>query len=192
MGDRGAALKDARPLVVLTRHPAWHAGKPEVAPVRQGGVAAGEGRVRPQHIPPKNERGRASVVLASIGNGSILLDIVLIFFFVIWIWILVVILSDLFRDHELSGWLKALWVLFLVFIPFLTALVYLIARGHGMRERAIAEQAEQKKQFDQYVQQQAAAATSPADQLHKLADLKDKGAISQEEYDAQKAKVLAE
>ncbi len=132
------------------------------------------------------------MVLASIGNGSILLDIVLIFFFVIWIWILVVILSDLFRDHELSGWLKALWVLFLVFIPFLTALVYLIARGHGMRDRAIAEQAEQKKQFDQYVQQQAAAATSPADQLHKLADLKDKGAISQEEYDAQKAKILAE
>jgi len=130
------------------------------------------------------------VVLASIGNGSVLLDIVVIFFFVIWIWILVVILSDLFRDHELSGWLKAVWVLFLVFIPFLTALVYLIARGHGMRDRAIAQQAEAKKQFDQYVQEQATAA-SPAEELAKLSDLKDKGAISQEEFDAQKAKLLS-
>ena len=129
------------------------------------------------------------MVLASIGNGSVLLDIIVIFFFVIWIWILVVILSDLFRDHELSGWLKAVWVLFLVFIPFLTALVYLIARGHGMRERAIAQQAEAKKQFDQYVQEQATAA-SPAEELAKLSDLKDKGAISQEEFDAQKAKLL--
>ena len=130
------------------------------------------------------------MVLASIGNGSVLLDIIVIFFFVIWIWILVVILSDLFRDHELSGWLKAVWVLFLVFIPFLTALVYLIARGHGMRDRAIAQQAEAKKQFDQYVQEQATAA-SPAEELAKLSDLKDKGAISQEEFDAQKAKLLS-
>jgi len=130
------------------------------------------------------------VVLASIGNGSVLLDIVVIFFFVIWIWILVVILSDLFRDHELSGWLKAVWVLFLVFIPFLTALVYLIARGQGMRDRSIAQQAEAKKQFDQYVQEQATAA-SPAEELAKLSDLKDKGTISQEEFDAQKAKLLS-
>ena len=130
------------------------------------------------------------MVLASIGNGSVLLDIIVIFFFVIWIWILVVILSDLFRDHELSGWWKAVWVLFLVFIPFLTALVYLIARGHGMRDRAIAQQAEAKKQFDQYVQEQATAA-SPAEELAKLSDLKDKGAISQEEFDAQKAKLLS-
>ena len=129
------------------------------------------------------------MVLASIGNGSVLLDIVVIFFFVIWIWILVVILSDLFRDHELSGWLKAVWVLFLVFIPFLTALIYLIARGHGMRERAIAQQAEAKKQFDAYVQQQAASA-SPAEEVAKLSELKDKGAITQEEFDAQKAKLL--
>ena len=129
------------------------------------------------------------MVLASVGNGSILLDIIVVFFFVIWIWILVVILSDLFRDHELSGWLKAVWVLFLVFIPFLTALIYLIARGHGMRDRAIAQQAEAKKQFDQYVQETATAA-SPAEELSKLSDLKDKGAISQEEFDAAKAKLL--
>ena len=130
------------------------------------------------------------MVLATYDLGDALLTTLAIFFFVIWIWILVVILTDLFRDHELNGWAKAAWVLFLVFIPVLTSLIYLIARGHGMRDRAIAEQAEAKKQFDSYVQEQAAAA-SPADELHKLSDLKDKGAISQEEFDAAKAKLLA-
>ncbi len=129
------------------------------------------------------------MVLATYDLGDALLTTLAIFFFVIWIWILVVILSDLFRDHELNGWAKAAWVLFLVFIPVLTSLLYLIVRGHGMRDRAIAEQAEAKKQFDSYVQEQAAAA-SPADELHKLSDLKDKGAISQEEFDAAKAKLL--
>ncbi len=130
------------------------------------------------------------MVLATYDLGDALLTTLAIFFFVIWIWILVVILTDLFRDHELNGWAKAAWVFFLVFIPVLTSLIYLIARGHGMRDRAIAEQAEAKKQFDSYVQEQAAAA-SPADELHKLSDLKDKGAISQEEFDAAKAKLLS-
>ncbi len=130
------------------------------------------------------------MVLASVGQGDVLLDIVVVFFFVIWIWILVVILSDLFRDHELSGWLKAVWVLFLVFIPFLTALIYLIARGHGMRDRAIAQQAEAKKQFDQYVQDARPRRPRRPRSWRKLSDLKDKGAISQEEFDAAKAKLL--
>ncbi|HVP03254.1 MAG TPA: SHOCT domain-containing protein [Solirubrobacteraceae bacterium] len=130
------------------------------------------------------------MALAAVSNNSILLDIVLIFFFVIWIWILVIILTDLFRDHELSGWWKAVWVIFLVFVPFLTALIYLIVRGRGMRERAIVEQAEAKKQFDEYVQQQAAAA-SPAEEIQRLSALKDKGDISQQEFDEAKAKLLA-
>lgn len=128
--------------------------------------------------------------LANISFGEILLVALEIFFFVIWIWILITILSDLFRDHELSGWAKAAWVLFLVFIPFLTALVYLIARGEGMRDRTIKAQADAKKHFDEYVRQQAHAA-SPADELHKLAELKDKGALSQEEFDQAKQKLLA-
>jgi Short C-terminal domain/Phospholipase_D-nuclease N-terminal len=127
--------------------------------------------------------------LADISFGEILLVALEIFFFVIWIWILITILSDLFRDHELSGWAKAAWVLFLVFIPFLTALIYLIARGEGMRDRTIKAQADAKKHFDEYVRQQAHAA-SPADELHKLAELKDKGALSQEEFDQAKAKLL--
>ena len=88
---------------------------------------------------------------ADISLGELLLVTFEIFFFVIWIWILITILSDLFRDHELSGWAKAAWVLFLVFIPFLTALIYLIARGSGMRDRTIKAQADAKKHFDEYV-----------------------------------------
>jgi hypothetical protein len=128
--------------------------------------------------------------LADISFGEILLVALEIFFFVIWIWILITILSDLFRDHELSGWGKAAWVLFLVFIPFLTALIYLIARGEGMRDRTIKAQADAKKHFDEYVRQQAHA-SSPADELHKLAELKDKGALSTEEFEQAKAKLLA-
>src|SRR4051795_10940278 len=129
------------------------------------------------------------VLLADISFGEILLVALEIFFFVIWIWILITILSDLFRDHETSGWAKAAWVLFLVFIPFLTALVYLIVRGSGMRDRTIKAQADAKKHFDEYVRQQAH--TTPADELHKLAELKDKGALSAEEFDKAKAKLLA-
>jgi hypothetical protein len=128
--------------------------------------------------------------LADISFGEILLVALEVFFFVIWIWILITIISDLFRDHELSGWAKAAWVLFLVFIPFLTALVYLIARGEGMRDRTVKAQADAKKHFDEYVREQAHG-TSPADELHKLADLKDRGALSQQEFDQAKAKLLA-
>ena len=128
--------------------------------------------------------------LADISFGEILLVALEIFFFVIWIWILITILNDLFRDHELSGWAKAAWVLFLVFIPFLTALISLIARGEGMRDRTIKAQADAKKHFDEYVRQQAHAA-SPAEELHKLSELKSKGDLSPEEFDRAKAKLLA-
>ena len=126
---------------------------------------------------------------ADIEFGEALLVAFEVFFFVIWIWILITILSDLFRDHETSGWAKAAWVLFLVFIPFVTALIYLIARGGGMRERAIKAQAEAKQHMDSYIQEQAH--TSPADELHKLQELKEKGALSAEEFDTAKAKLLA-
>jgi hypothetical protein len=129
------------------------------------------------------------VPLADITFGELLLVVVEIFLFVIWIWILFTIITDLFRDHEMSGWGKAIWLLFLVFIPFLTGLVYLIVRGSGMRDRAIKAQTDAKKHFDEYVREQAA--TSPADELHKLNDLREKGALSQEEFDQAKTKLLA-
>jgi hypothetical protein len=127
---------------------------------------------------------------AEINFGEALLVAFEVFFFVIWIWILITILTDLFRDHALSGWAKAAWVLFLVFIPFITALIYLIARGSGMRERALKAQAEAREHMDTYIREQAHAG-SPADELHKLQELKEKGALSDAEFDKAKAKLLA-
>lgn len=127
--------------------------------------------------------------LADVSFGDLLLLVVEIFFFVIWIWILFAIIGDLFRDHELSGWAKAIWIVALVFLPFLGALIYLVARGSGMRERTIKAQADAKEHFDDYVREQAQA--SPADELHKLNELREKGALSQAEFDQAKAKLLA-
>ncbi len=129
------------------------------------------------------------MLLASFDLGDALLTALAIFFFVIWIWIVIAILMDLFRDHDISGWAKAVWVLFFIFFPPLTALVYLIARGSGMRERALKDQAESQKQFDQYVRE--TAATSPVDELHKLDQLKQSGGITDEEYQKMKAKIIA-
>lgn len=129
------------------------------------------------------------MILASFSFGDALAVVFEIFIFVIWLWIYITIFSDLFRDHELSGWGKAGWVLFIVVIPFLGALVYLIARHSGMRERSLEAQAEAKHHMDAYIQQQAHS--SPADELHKLSDLKDKGAISAQEFEKAKEKLLA-
>ena len=126
--------------------------------------------------------------LADFTFGDAFLTVLSIFFFVIWIWILFTIITDLFRDHELSGWWKAVWVFFLIFVPFITALIYLIARGSGMRERTIQAEVDAKKHFDQYVRE--TANTSPADELHKLQELKEKGALSDEEFQQAKAKLL--
>jgi len=127
-------------------------------------------------------------ILASYDLGDALLTTLAIFFFVIWIWIVITILMDIFRDHELSGWWKAVWVIFLIFIPFLTALVYLIARGSGMRERAIKEQADAKKHFDEYVRE--TAQTTPVDELHKLDQLRQSGGITEDEYQKMKAELI--
>ncbi len=126
---------------------------------------------------------------ADVNFGDLLLLVFEVFLFVAWIWILVAIIGDLFRDHEMSGWAKGIWIIFLVFIPFLSALVYLIARGNGMRDRAIKAQSDAKKHFDEYVREQASS--SPAEELHKLNDLREKGALTTEEFDAAKAKLLA-
>lgn len=127
--------------------------------------------------------------IADISFGELLLLVFEFFLLFAWIWILFEIIGDLFRDHELSGWAKAAWVLFVIVIPWLGALVYLIARGNGMRERTIKAQTDAKAHFDSYVRGQAH--TSPADELHKLNDLREKGALSPEEFDRAKAKLLA-
>ena len=127
--------------------------------------------------------------LANIALGELLLSILEFFLLFAWIWILITVIMDLFRDHKLSGTAKAVWVFFLVFLPVVGVLLYLIVRGGGMRERALKEQADTKKHFDEYVREQAHAG-SPAEELHKLNELKEKGALSQAEFDQAKAKLL--
>ena len=133
------------------------------------------------------------MILAEFTIGDALLTTLSIFFVIIWIWILIAIISDLFRDHELSGGMKALWLFALLFIPVLTALIYLIARGDGMRQRSISEQVEMRKSFDDYVRQTAGASAggSAVEELHRLNDLKASGAISEEEFAQLKAKIVA-
>jgi hypothetical protein len=112
-----------------------------------------------------------------------------IFFFVIWIYLLFIVFVDIFRSQDMGGLAKALWVIFVIVVPYLGVFVYLIARGGQMHERAAAQAQQQQKAFDSYVQQ-AAGGSSTADQLSKLADLKDKGTITEAEFAAEKAKLL--
>ena len=112
------------------------------------------------------------------------------FVFVLWIWLLISVFMDIFRSHDLGGGVKAVWVLFVIILPFLGVLVYLIARGGTMHERAVEQAPAQQKAFDTYVKQ-TAGSSSNVEQLSKLADLKEKGVISDAEFDAQKAKLLA-
>src|SRR5450631_1764599 len=106
------------------------------------------------------------------------------FLWIIWIWILITVFIDIFRSHDLSGGAKALWFLFVLFIPLIGVLVYLIARGGEMHERAARQAQQQDEAMRSYVKE--AAGTSSADQLAKLADLRDRGVISPEEFEREK------
>ena len=115
--------------------------------------------------------------------------IVMIFLWAIWFWILITVFIDIFRSRDLSGWAKALWFVFVLFFPLIGVLVYLIVRGGSMHERAVRQAQVQEEQFRGYVQE-AAGSQSTADQLAKLADLRDRGVITAEEFDREKAKIL--
>ena len=133
--------------------------------------------------------------LAAASSNYPVLDIfwsILEFFlWVIWIWLLIWIFIDIFRSHDLSGWAKALWFLFVLIIPLVGVLVYLIVRGGSMHERSVQQVQQQDEAFKQYVQQAAASSpASTADQLAKLADLRDRGVITSDEFDREKQKLL--
>jgi type VI protein secretion system component VasK len=117
--------------------------------------------------------------------------IFMIFLWVIWFWILITIFIDIFRSHDLSGWAKALWFIFILIIPLVGVLVYLIARGGKMHEHAVQAARQQDQEFRAYVQEAAGTDASPADQLAKLADLRDRGVITPGEFEREKAKVLS-
>ena len=115
----------------------------------------------------------------------------LIFFaFIAWFWILFAVLADLFRRHDISGWVKVLWIVFVIVVPFLGVFIYLIAEHDGMTERSIQQQQAAQEQADQYVRSVAAQA-DPAEQIAKAKRLLDEGAITQAEFDQVKQKALA-
>jgi len=124
---------------------------------------------------------------------SIIWIVIWSFFFVAYLFVLFYVLTDLFRDHELSGWWKALWIIFLIFMPYLTALVYIIARGRGMAERQGAAIQQARTAQDAYIKQVAGSGggKSAADHIADAKALLDNGTINQAEFDQLKAKALA-
>jgi ABC-type multidrug transport system fused ATPase/permease subunit len=114
-----------------------------------------------------------------------------VFVFFIWFWLLIVIFGDIFRSRDMGGGAKALWVIFVIVLPFLGILVYLIARGGKMHERAAQAAQAQQQAFDDYVKQAAGSGPSSSDDLATLADLKAKGVLTDAEFEAQKAKILS-
>ena len=134
------------------------------------------------------------MIVADVSFGDIFWSVLWFFFLFIWLMVLFHVLTDLFRDHSVSGVQKTLWVLFLVFLPFLAVLVYVISRGKGMAERSAARQQQAQDQFEGYVRSVASSgdgATSPADQIAQAKQLLDAGTIDQAEFDRLKAKALA-
>jgi hypothetical protein len=109
---------------------------------------------------------------------------------VAWFWLMVVVITDLFRDRDLSGWAKALWCIFVIVLPWLGVLMYLIVRGRSMNERALKESKANETAFRSYVRDAAASGPSMADELGKLADLRDRGVITPVDYESAKAKLL--
>jgi hypothetical protein len=127
------------------------------------------------------------LALASYTFGDALLTVLEIALLVIWIWIAIGVVVDIFRSHDLSGLAKAAWLLLIVILPLIGVLIYLIARGHKMSEHAVAQAQAQDAAFRDYVR---SAATSPADDIAKLEDLKSRGVLSDEEFERAKAKAL--
>ena len=115
----------------------------------------------------------------------------LFFIWIAWIVVLFRVIFDIFRSKDLGGFAKALWVIFVILVPFLGVLVYLIARGHSMTERDYQEAKSQDQAFQAYVRSAAGTGGGSADELTKLADLRDKGVITDAEFQQQKAKLLA-
>jgi Short C-terminal domain/Phospholipase_D-nuclease N-terminal len=124
-----------------------------------------------------------------ISFGEFLWSLLIIFFMIVFFVILFQVVFDLFRDHELSGWAKAGWLIFIIVLPFLGLFIYLIVRGKGMAERSAREQVQAKQEFDAYVRETAGGG-GPATEIANAKKLLDEGAISQEEFEAIKRKAL--
>ena len=130
------------------------------------------------------------MVAAEWGTGQVFWSFLWFFLFFIWLWLLIIVFSDIFRSKDLSGWAKAIWTIFVIILPYLGVFVYLIARGHKMSQHAVDDAKAQDAAFRGYVQS-VAPVSSPADELTKLATLKANGTITDAEYEQLKAKALA-
>jgi hypothetical protein len=117
-------------------------------------------------------------------------SMLIFFFWVIWIWILITVFIDLFRRHDISGWAKAAWMVFVIVLPYLGVFIYIVTQGRGMSERRTAEVQAASAQFDERVRS-VAGSTTPADQIAQAKSLLDSGAIDQAEFDRLKARALA-
>jgi Short C-terminal domain/Phospholipase_D-nuclease N-terminal len=131
------------------------------------------------------------MVLADVHLSDLIWTTIWIFFLIMFIWVFIMIVSDLFRDHGLSGWAKAAWVVGLIIFPLIGSLVYLIARGQGMAERSAREQEKARSEFDSYIRTTAGSTGGrPVDDLTRLAELRDSGTITDAEFESMKARVL--
>ncbi len=131
------------------------------------------------------------VIAADYPFMDLLWSMIIFFAWVAWIWILIVILTDVFRRHDIGGWTKALWTIFLVVIPFLGVLVYLVAQHDGMAERQQKDVQAQQEQFDSYVRQAAGTGGGAASEIEKAKALLDSGAITQSVFETLKAMAVA-
>jgi hypothetical protein len=129
-------------------------------------------------------------VLAAYSFLDVMWTMLVFFAWVIWFWLLITVFADLFRRHDTSGWSKALWIIFVIVLPYLGVLVYLIAEHDGMADRNMNQMKAQQAQADDYIKSVASSA-DPAEQISKGKALLDSGAISQAEFDSLKAKALA-
>jgi hypothetical protein len=129
-------------------------------------------------------------LIGEFGTGQVLWDMLWFFLFFIWIWLLFIVFTDIFRSDDLSGWGKALWVIFIVVLPYLGVFVYVIARGRKMQEHAVNQAQRMDAAQRQYIQSVAGSGGGAADEISRLADLKAKGVITDEEFAAGKAKAL--
>ena len=128
---------------------------------------------------------------AEFGTGQVFWSMLWFFLWIIWIWLLIVIFGDIFRSDDLSGWGKALWSIFVIFLPYLGVFVYLIARGHKIQEHRVRDAQAQEAALRQYVQNAAGSGGGgAADEIARLADLRDRGVISEDEFQQAKAKAL--
>jgi ABC-type multidrug transport system fused ATPase/permease subunit len=128
-------------------------------------------------------------VLAEFALGDLILSIAWFFLLFLWLWLLITVFADVFRSDDLSGIAKALWVIFVILVPFLGVLIYLIVRGGRMQQHALRAQKEAQQSFDEYVRRTAGGG-SVASELERLHDLKQRGVLSEDEYDRLKAKTL--